>query len=496
MKRFRSKKQIVSKWRTAKRIMQQPKKGLLLRQKVWIAIVIAVNLALWLIPSDVVKQIARDRQVLLGRYSQQHFNWIVGVGLASMIGCYIDWAKGAAYKRRWFQVLTVLLFSITVMAVIDYFARSPERAHYVRDSLAYHHPPDSTYQRVYDDKPQGYRTYPSASPGYGSVSCTLRTDLRGFRNQVILYEYAVVTIGDSFTEGSNVSDGHAWPVRLAEASGLSVYNLGVSGYDPIHYLAALKEYGLPLGPRYVVCMLYEGNDFRSAKSHLNRTGDSIVTRIRRYIKQSPLISTVEDFLSDALGRVNSQGPVAGIDVLDWLPLTIPQGTNARHYTFAPKQLRDLYVSREDFSRDQRWLNPRSLLAEMDTLCRYERARLIVAYAPIKAHVMLPLVGDRLPAEKVRAFTAYSYKHELPEADIFLASLLERVESREDVVRAWCEKMAIPFVSMTGALREEAAAGTQVYYTYDQHWTPEGHQIVGRRVAQFIGDLAHATTSSR
>lgn len=488
-------KRTLSNRRTLKRIMhQEPERRLLLRQKIWLTIVIVVNLALWVIPSDVVKQIARDRQVLLGRYSQQHFTWILGVGLVSIIGCYIDWAKGKAYKRRAFQVLAVLLFSIPALAVVDFFARSPDRAHYIRDTLAYHHPPDSTYERDYEDKPEAYRTYPNAPPGYGSVSCTLETDLRGFRNQVNLDQYEVVAIGDSFTEGSSVSDGDAWPVRLAETSGLSVYNLGVSGYDPIHYLAVLKEYGLPLRPRYVVCMLYEGNDFRSAKSDLKRTGDSFTKRMRRYFKQSPLISAVEDFLSDALGPINSQGTVTGIDLLDWMPLTIPQGTNARHYAFAPKQLRDLYISKEDFSRDRHWLNPRSLLTEMDELCGVAGARLIVAYAPTKAHVMLPLVADRLPAEKVRAFTAYSYKHELPDADVFLKNLLDQVESREDVVRAWCEKMQIPFVSVTQVLRRAAAGGTQVYYTYDQHWTPEGHQVVGRRVEQFIGDLAQTVTN--
>ena len=43
------------------------------RQKIWLVVVMATNLARWLIPSDVVEQIARDRHTMLGRYSRQHF---------------------------------------------------------------------------------------------------------------------------------------------------------------------------------------------------------------------------------------------------------------------------------------------------------------------------------------------------------------------------------------------------------------------------------------
>lgn len=241
------------------------------RQKIWLAGIILLDVALWSIPSDVVKQIARDRHTVLGRYSRQHFTLIVGVMLFSVVSFYVDWSKGLTYRRRWFQVLATLLFLLPTLAVVDFLLRSPERSHYMHDGLAYHHPRDSVFERSYEDKPEACRTYAGAPPGYGTVSCTMRTDRRGFRNQTETEQYEVVVLGDSFAEGSRVSDEHAWPAQLPEISGLSVYNLGMSGYDPIHYLASLREYGLALGPRYVLCMLYEGNDFRSAKSDRKRT---------------------------------------------------------------------------------------------------------------------------------------------------------------------------------------------------------------------------------
>jgi hypothetical protein len=285
----------------------RPKVKLLPRQKIWLAIVIITNLALWLIPSDVVEDIARDRHTMLGRYSRQHFTWNVAIGLISIVSFYIDWSKGETYKRRWFQVIAVTTFAVPGLILLDFFLRTPETGHYIKTSLAFHHPPDGSWGREFVDKPEAHRTYPNAPPGYGSLDCTLHTDSRGFRNTTEHEQYDVVAIGDSFTEGSNVSDEHPWPQQLADISGLRVYNMGMSGYDPIHYLAALQEHALPLKPKIVLCMIYEGNDFRSAKADQKRTAPSLSSRFKEYLKQSPILATTDRFLIDTFGPINSTG---------------------------------------------------------------------------------------------------------------------------------------------------------------------------------------------
>ena len=460
---------------------------LIARQKIWLAIVIMVNLGLWIIPSDVVEQIARDRHVMLGRYSRTHFSWNVGVLVISLISFYVDWSTGETYKKRWFQVVASLIFFLPVLAVVDYLIRTPAGEHYVRDRVAYHRPVEAEFHAVFEDRPEARRTYPGAPAGFGRVDCTLTTDRRGYRNQTARDQYDVVVLGDSFAEGSSVSDEHVWPVHLAQNTGLSVYNLGMSGYDPFHYLESLKEYGLALKPRYVVCLLYEGNDFRSAKSDRKRRNPSFSKRLKEYLKRSPIINGLDNLLINTFGPINCTGQVPGAEILDWLPLIIPEGVAGKPYAFAPKQLRDLYGSGEEFALDKHWLNPRRQLAGIDEQCQQAGCRLIVAFAPLKAHVTLPVVADRLDAEKVRAFLKLRYKKELPEAETFLANLLERVDAREEVVAEWCRRESIPFLSVTEALREAAVAGTQVYYTYDQHWTPDGHAVVAESVARFLAE---------
>ena len=96
---------------------------LILRQKIWLTIVLAANLALWIIPSDIVEQIARDRHTMLGRYSRTHFTWIVAIALISIVSFYIDWSQGAMYKRRWFRVAAAVIGLTPMLIIADFFIR-------------------------------------------------------------------------------------------------------------------------------------------------------------------------------------------------------------------------------------------------------------------------------------------------------------------------------------------------------------------------------------
>ncbi len=458
---------------------------LIRRQKVWLTIVVATNLILWIVPSDVVEQIARDRQTMLGRYSQTHFAWIVAVALLSLLSFYVDWSTGATYKKRWFRVLASLLIFVPALAAVDFLMRSPAQQHYVRDTVAYHRPVNAVFELAFEDKPEAYRTYPDAPSGFGTVTCTLHTDARGFRNQSGLQQADVVVLGDSFAEGSKVSDEHAWPRRLAEQTGLTVYNLGMSGYDPLHYRESLKEVGVALKPRFVICQLYEGNDFRSAKADRKRLHPSLSKRFEQFLGRSPAVKGLTHVLTETFGPLRAHGRVAGVEILDWLPLRIPDGPDAKFYAFAPKQLRDMVAGADTFAGDKHWLNAQQHVSEMNRLCDEAGCRLVVVFAPTKAHVTLPLVADRLPAKKVWAFTKISYRKALPSPPALLAGLVEHADAREAVVREWCARESIPFLSLTSVLRTAVLAGEQTYYTYDQHWTPTGHAVVASAIQRFM-----------
>jgi len=95
--------------------------------------------------------------------------------------------------------------------------------------------------------------------------------------------------------------------------------------------------------------------------------------------------------------------------------------------------------------------------------------------------VLPLVRKELPADKVRAFVALRMDEDLPGADAFLGRLFERLDCKERVTEEWCRGHDVPFISLTAAMRESARIGRQPYFTYNEHWTPIGHEVAAEEV---------------
>jgi hypothetical protein len=439
-----------------------------------------VNAILWIVPSDVVELVARDRQTLLGRYSREHFAWIIALIPISAVAIYLHLSpSNAVKKKKAFRVAAVLLVLVPSLLAIDIYLRLTTEWPYVLGKLAYRRPASTVLEDNYEDKPEAIRTYPNAPPGFGKASFTITTDSRGFRNAADLDKYDVVALGDSFTEGSRVKDDQPWPVQFARLSGLTVCNLGMSGYAPQHYLAALKDPGLSLQPRQVMCLIFEGNDFRSAKRITKAPSEW-----RRFFKRSPIVQAIDEFLIRRLGPIGADSRTDGLEMLSWLPLAYPPGPQASYYSFEPSVLVKHDISQPQFEEGKYWNRARYNLEQIHELCGQAGAELIIVYAPTKPHVVLPLVADTLPAKKVQAFVALRAKRELPEPPDFLQQLLDNLDVKETVLADWCRANSIPLVSLTGPLRDSVRRGQQPYYTYNEHWTPVGHTVAAQALYRF------------
>ena len=84
-------------------------------------------------------------------------------------------------------------------------------------------------------------------------------DENGFRNPSIPERIDIVAIGDSHTQGFNVTAGNSWPSALSRQLNRSVYNAGVGGYGPLQYEILVTQ-ALKMQPRQIVVGLYAGND--------------------------------------------------------------------------------------------------------------------------------------------------------------------------------------------------------------------------------------------
>lgn len=90
-----------------------------------------------------------------------------------------------------------------------------------------------------------------------------RTDKFGFQNYLdeSLYNKAdIVTVGDSFTEGSGASFEFSYPQQLARILNSRVLNLGHGGYDCYQFPIVLKRYGIGARPKIAVMSIWSWND--------------------------------------------------------------------------------------------------------------------------------------------------------------------------------------------------------------------------------------------
>lgn len=439
--------------------------------------VIVGNAIAWAIPSNVAKLVAREQHVLLGRYSRAHISWLVVAGILSLLLVYLHFSPtGAVKKCRVFGVLAFVLGLIPSLVAVDLALRVATDYPYAPDAHVYHRPPKAVYRGTYEDLPKTQRSFPQTPPGYGTVDLVMSFDAEGFRNPVDLQQYDIVAVGDSFTEGSRVRDEEAWPARLMHENGLRVCNLGISGYGPPEYVAAVQRYGLPKKPKFVICMIYEGNDFRSTRTAV-RAG---VTP-KQFVATSPLVFKINEFLCEEVGGLGSQGPFRREETMSWLPIRVP-ADGGRSYAFAANQLTDLAVRREKLELEGSWYIMTELLKKLRQVCEAGDAKLIIAYAPSKARVIFPLAVKRLDVDRVRDYMLFKKDPlDLPEGDAFIPELLARFPIQETLVREWCERRSIPFVSLTQSLQADVSQGRQVYYTYDQHWTALGHETAAREI---------------
>lgn len=458
-------------------------------------IVLSVILLLWAMPSNLAYNIAQHRDILLGRYTVDRLSTLL---LLTPLGLLIIKAVWSGKKtnltpqqkrQRSFKAIALSLSIILTIVTVDIFMRLLKRRHYVKQTTFYHRVPNKIQKGVTKDLPQTAFSYPLTPAGYPDIQYTLTIDKRGFRNKTDLQKYDLVVLGDSFTEGSGVSDNDTWPSLFAQKTNQSVYNLGMSAGSPLTYLETLKRFGLDLSPKTVVCMLYEGNDFRSS----NFSAKKIKRRTSRFdlYDSSPFRHSIKRAMIRSLGPVNSNRfkqaaladrsqtcpfpPSHPMYPLSWLPLAVPDGPDAKYYAFKIKRLLTHFTPQDVLLDSPGFQATFDYLRKIKTLCSQNNIRFIVMYAPDKPHTLLPLVSQKLSPDKLHAFMALKEK-DLPPAEKLTDVLLPRLNAAESAIEQFCRSESIEFVSLTQPLRHQILNARQAYFTYDQHWTPIGHHV--------------------
>lgn len=283
-------------------------------------------------------------------------------------------------------------------------------------------------------------------------------------------QYPIVALGDSFTESANAPA--PWPDVLAEALGTPVRNLGFRGFGPQDEAEAFRRYANPDGLQTVVIGFFEGNDLSNAVTFAERgfippsetedfsltqiDDDTVTDRDIRYPMQVDLNGTLHDI-------VFLEGYVWG---LNGEPEIYERAVNL-----------DLVA--------ETWHDIRETAP--DGVC------IVIAYFPDKGHVYLPyLTPEDQPILMQKALGVAAREGNPLRSDRPLSAeeqsfevLLSRLGNLRDAVANRAAAEGFVFFDTTPILRDAAAQGEMLYYTYDTHWNQDGHERVGTALAEFL-----------
>ena len=180
------------------------------KAKKWIltALTIIVNLCFWAVPSNIAYQVAQQREVLLGRYTVDRFTALLVILIISIFVVAGIWTKKKETEKaeQKFKIIALTVSIILSIIAADILVRIIHRPNYVGTKTSYHRPPSTVTNGNYTDAPETHFSYPATPPGFGELNYILTVDKRVFRNTTDFEKYDVIVLGDSFTEGSRVSD--------------------------------------------------------------------------------------------------------------------------------------------------------------------------------------------------------------------------------------------------------------------------------------------------
>lgn len=471
--------------------------------------VFLASLLAWLPSSSIIKLIIENDPVVLGRYSVGHFGALLLLTIVLWIAAAVLFStRKKSVGETIFALVMVYLsagLSSFVLVVGSGMINKPRFVEQpisgvdpdtgiVLSGIVRHRPPNERFDLLQKDVPEQMRSYPNAPAGYPEFPLVLTSDARGYRNHDALQKYDVVAVGDSFVAGSHVSDNQAWVDLLRQRTGKTIYNLGVSGSDPLTYLNNFITVGRAFKPKTVLVMLYEGNDFRDAPPVPTAANTASVPATENrsqslgfYAKASPVMKGLRRLATETLAAVGADSPVSGYaEQVGFMPVMVEANGTKHAYSFEPKRLRYLVdASEQEFAASRDWSNVRDVLDRFVLLSKKDGFRLIFVYAPSTPHVIFPLVEKNIPAQQLLNFVNIGRKKPVEvDANTYKQQVFARLDANENTWKQWCAAQSIECISTTKAL-QQAAAKQQVYYSYDQHWTPQGNAVTAQVIEDYL-----------
>lgn len=254
----------------------------------------------------------------------------------------------------------------------------------------------------------------------------------------------ILALGDSFTEGIQVSETELFTAQIEKAeANFDVVNAGVGGYGTVQEYLYLKSEGMQFHPDLVLLMFYENDLSDNLLSYSPGIGPRPYATI-----QSGNVQVVESIVTSEFERFV-------------LPLPFAIVLNKYSYVYGFLNTR---VYQPLYAQRMRQLQ-QSDLQRLDAETRY--------------HVFFAML-DKL--------TDYLQKQSVSLVVVLIPTSDEVASGRADVhqiISEHCLADNINCLSLIERFHKETSTGAQLYFREDIHWTAEGHKVAADEILKYL-----------
>lgn len=300
---------------------------------------------------------------------------------------------------------------------------------------------------------------------------TVVWDENGFRVPAMQREsyadYPIVTLGDSFTDAWMVQ--FPWGDVLARELDTPVLNLSYRGYGPLEEAEIMRQYGKD-EHQWVLVGFFEGNDLQNVRTSLEQENKNpFELLVREAIEPEPEIVLSED------GNYR-------------YPLALYIGSDFYELAFYDFYLWILNAERQTYADSK---NVAELGKALQKIVEASHGACVgLVYMPEKGHIYFPYAepfGRRWILENgyETILAENGWLEPAKVGTLEFETFLSKLDNQRDVVKELVEGMGVHFIDLTPAFQQKAAESNLLYFKYDTHWNPEGHELAGQTVAEYI-----------
>ncbi len=294
----------------------------------------------------------------------------------------------------------------------------------------------------------------------------------------------VVSIGDSFSLGVVPHAFHFTTVAERELGRGEVYNVGVPGAGPPHYLYLLHTQALPLAPDAIVVHLFLGNDVTAPGQPPARLSglETWFTRDKLMLLAVP----------ERLARLRAARRASG-DPARPAGAVVEPGVPARRLETVAECLAEYPYLADPLLEEPTFRPAGAFLA-------IERKRAREACGPEADYEGILDSLDRLVAAAgdtpfgfVLIPDEFQVDDELWRDVSAGRGAFERFKPQR-VVGEWCARRGVPVLDLLPVLRSQeplADGRPHLYHLRDTHFNARGNEVAGRSLAGFVEELLAA-----